>query len=189
MSIVFEKPPMITQLLMTNTEKAKALEDPLRVAIIDMLSHRSMSIEEMVTELKSKKFNKAPTTIRHHIDILKDAGLVELVKLKATKGGGLLKYYASNTKLLNFNRPKEFENELKGAIEEISSELIKLMSNISKKYSDKLKRMAENLKPCSYCNTQHFVEFLLLEILRSATVEAIKNKEFSEILKQSKMKK
>lgn len=189
MSIVFEKSPIITQLLMTNTEKAKALEDPIRVAIIDMLSHKPMSIEEMVNELKSRKFNKAPTTIRHHVDILKDAGLVELVKLKETKGGGLLKYYASNTKLLNFDTPKEFEIEFKRAIEGMSDDLLKLMSNTSKKYNDKLKQMAENLKPCQYCNTQHFTEFLLLEILRCATLETIKKKEFSEIIKQSKIKK
>jgi hypothetical protein len=44
--------------------------------------------------------------------------------------------------------------------------------------------MAEALKPCPYCNTQHFVEFLLLNILRRATVEAIKKKEFSDIIKE-----
>ena len=43
--------------------------------------------------------------------------------------------------------------------------------------------MAETLQPCPYCNTQHFVEFLLLEILRDALVEAVKKKEFSELIK------
>jgi sarcosine oxidase delta subunit len=46
--------------------------------------------------------------------------------------------------------------------------------------------MAESLKACPYCNTQHFVEFLLLEILRSATVEAVKRKEFAELIKSVK---
>src|SRR2546427_57002 len=129
MSIVFEKSPTITELLITNTEKAKALEDPLRVAIIDMLSHNAMSIEEITNELKkTKKFNKAPTSIRHHVEILKGTGLIGLVKLKEAKGGGMLKYYASNTKLLSFDAPKDFEIKFKPAIDEVSKEVIKLIS-------------------------------------------------------------
>jgi DNA-binding transcriptional ArsR family regulator len=184
MPIVFEKSPTIKELLITNTEKAKALEDPLRVAIIDMLSHRAMSVEEITNELKKKKFNKAPTSVRHHIDILKDTGLIELVKMEEVKGGGVLKYYASSAKLLSFNAPKDFEVKLKPAIDEISNEVTRLMDELSKKYKKELKGMAEKLKPCPYCNTQHFVEFLLLQILRSATVEAVKKKEFSEIVKR-----
>ena len=184
MSIVFEKSPTITELLITNTEKAKALEDPIRVAIIDMLSHNAMSIEEITNELKkTKKFNKAPTSIRHHVEILKGAGLIGLVKLKEAKGGGMLKYYASNTKLLNFDAPKDFDLKFKPAIDEVSKDVIKLIAGLVKKYDKDLKVTAEALKPCSYCNTQHFVEFLLLEILRSATIEAINNKEFSELIK------
>jgi hypothetical protein len=40
----------------------------------------------------------------------------------------------------------------------------------------------EPLKPCPYCNVQYFLEFLLLEILRTATVEALKRKEFAELI-------
>ena len=43
--------------------------------------------------------------------------------------------------------------------------------------------MAETLKPCPYCNTQHFIEFLILEILRNATLEAVKKRQFSELIK------
>jgi len=184
MSIVFEKSPTITEVLITNTEKAKALEDPIKVAIIDILSHNTMSVEEITNELKkTKKFNKAPTSIRHHVEILKGAGLIGLVKLKEAKGGGMLKYYASNTKLLSFDAPKDFEIKFKPAIDEVSKDIIRLISELVKKYDKDLKVIAETLKPCPYCNTQHFVEFLLLEILRSATIEAVEKKEFSELIK------
>jgi DNA-binding transcriptional ArsR family regulator len=179
MSVVFEKSPTLKELLITNTEKAKALEDPLRIAIIDMLSHKAMSVEEITNELKKKKFNKAPTSVRHHIDILKDAGLIELVKMKEVKGGGVLKYYASSAKLFSYNAPKEFVTKFKPAIDETSNEIMQLLSKLTKK-------MAESPKACPYCNTQHFVEFLLLEILRSATVEAVKRKEFAELIKSVK---
>src|SRR4051794_6564930 len=117
MSILFEKLPTIKEVLITNTEKAKALEDPIRVAIIEMLSHNPMSVQEIVDELKKKKINKATTSIRHHIDILKDSRLIELVKMEEAKGGGMLKYYASNAKLLNFDTPKDFETKFRPAIE------------------------------------------------------------------------
>jgi hypothetical protein len=45
--------------------------------------------------------------------------------------------------------------------------------------------IAEALKPCPYCNTHHFVEFLLLDILRKGTVQIIKKKEFSDLIKNS----
>lgn len=183
MSIIFEKPTIIKELLITNTEKAKALEDPIRVAIIDMLSHSPMSVQEMASELKKRKIHKAVTSIRHHIEILKDAGLIELVKIEEAKAGGMLKYYASSTKLLSFNAPKDFEVKFKPAIEEVSNQIIKMIADLAKKYNKDLKQMAEALKPCPYCNTQHFVEFLLLEILRSATVSAVKTNEFSEVVK------
>jgi DNA-binding transcriptional ArsR family regulator len=186
MSVVFEKSPTLKELLITNTEKAKALEDPLRIAIIDMLSHKAMSVEEITNELKKKKFNKAPTSVRHHIDILKDAGLIELVKMKEVKGGGVLKYYASSAKLFSYNAPKEFVTKFKPAIDETSNEIMQLLSKLTKKHTKELKEMAESLKACPYCNTQHFVEFLLLEILRSATVEAVKRKEFAELIKSVK---
>ncbi len=183
MSIVFEKPPTVKELLITNTEKAKALEDPIRVAIIDLLSHSAMSVEEITNGLKKRKINKAVTSIRHHIEILKNAGLIELVKMEEAKGGGVLKYYASSAKVLSYDAPKDFEIKFKPAIDEVSNEVIKLIADIAKKYNKDLKEMAELLKPCPYCNTQHFIEFLLLEILRRATVEAVKKMEFSELIK------
>ncbi len=182
-SRIFEKSSTIKDLLITNSEKAKALDDPIRVAIIDMLSHTPMSVQEIADELKNKKgINKAITSIRHHIEILKDAQIIELVRMEETKGGGVLKYYASNTKLLNFDIPKDFESIFKPAIDETSTEIIKIIAKLAEKYSKDLKEMAESLKPCQYCNTQHFVEFLLLSILRKATVEAIQKKEFSEFM-------
>ena len=184
MSVLFEKLPTIKELLITNTEKAKALEDPIRVAIIDMLSHSPMSVQEIANELKKKKINKAITSIRHHIDILNDSGLIELVKMEEAKGGGTLKYYASNAKLLNFNTPKDFEAKFKSVIEDTSNGLMKMMAQLARTYNKELSEMAEELKPCPYCNTQHFVEFLLLNILRRATVESIKRKEFSDIIKE-----
>jgi hypothetical protein len=110
-------------------------------------------------------------------------GQVELVKMEGVRGGGVLKYYASSTKLLSYNAPKDFEVKLKPAINEISNEVTRMTDGLSKKYRKELREMAEQLKPCPYCNTQHFVEFLLLQILRSATVEMVKKKEFSEMVK------
>lgn len=180
----FEQTPMIKEVLITNAKKSKAFEDPIRIAIIDMLSHKPMSVGEIADELKkTKNISKAPTSIRHHIEILKDSGFIELVRMEEVKGGGILKYYASNTKLLSYNTPEDFKSKFKPAIKETSNQLLKLITKISGKYSRELKEMAETLKPCPYCNSQHFIEFLLLEILRDATVETIKRKEFSELLK------
>ena len=183
-SKVFEQTPMIREVLITNAKKSRAIEDPIRIAIIDMLSHKPMSVGEIAGELKkNKNIDKAPTSVRHHIEILKDTGLIELVRMEEAKGGGILKYYASSTKLLSYNTPEDFDSKFKPAINEAGNQIIKMVTKISSRYGKELKEMAETLKPCPYCDTKHFVEFLLLEILRDATVEAVKKKEFSELIK------
>jgi len=181
MSGVYVKPVQIKSVIVTSIEKSKALEDPLRAAMLELLSHKAMSIEDIVKELKKLRYNKAPTTIRHHLELLKKAGLVELTRIEDVKGGSL-KYYASTARLIRHETPADFDDVFKDGIETLSKELLRLYSKIIQENSKKIDALAKKLRPCPYCNPTHFREFILFEILNKAVAELCQKKQFQRLL-------
>jgi len=90
----------IREVVTTDPEKAKALENDVRAKIIDMLADEEMTIEGIHEELQRRGEDKAETTVRHHVNVLKDAGMVEIARLEEA-GGGTRKYYKSNTRMFS----------------------------------------------------------------------------------------
>jgi len=84
----------IREVVTTDPEKAKALENDVRAKIIDMLADEEMTIEGIHEELQRRGEDKAETTVRHHVNVLKDAGMVEIARLEEA-GGGTRKYYTN----------------------------------------------------------------------------------------------
>ena len=68
----------------------KALNDPTRRAILEMLKEKDMSAGEIVAA-----FNISGPSISHHLDLLKQAGLVVSVK------EGQYQYYSINTTVMD----------------------------------------------------------------------------------------
>ena len=64
----------------------KALNDPTRREILEMLGKKDLSAGEI-----ADKFNMSKPSISHHLDLLRQAGLVESVKQ------GQFIYYSLNT--------------------------------------------------------------------------------------------
>ena len=79
----------VWNVIATAPEKAKALENDVRVRILVTLADREMTVGEIHSELKRRGEVKVETTVRHHANVLEDAGLVEIARLEATSGGTL----------------------------------------------------------------------------------------------------
>ncbi|UTB32776.1 MAG: metalloregulator ArsR/SmtB family transcription factor [Methanobacterium sp. ERen5] len=73
-----------------NADIIKALGDPTRLKIIYLLKHGELCVCEIMTAL-----DKPQPTISHHLNLLKNAGL-----LKWRKEGVWIHYKLSNPKLL-----------------------------------------------------------------------------------------
>ncbi|MBX7227951.1 MAG: autorepressor SdpR family transcription factor [Chitinophagales bacterium] len=67
----------------------KALNDPTRRDILELLKERDMTAGEIV-----EKFNISGPSISHHLDILKQANLIE-----GTKQGQFVMYHLNTTVL------------------------------------------------------------------------------------------
>ncbi|MDE1762787.1 MAG: winged helix-turn-helix transcriptional regulator [Thaumarchaeota archaeon] len=163
MSTLLQKEIKINKILATNIEQAKALDDYARIRILQILYHKQLSTEQIVGELHQEGYKKATTTIRHHLDVLKDAGLVEIVKMEEVRGA-VLKYYGTTVKVLGHKLPPNFETEFSKTITEASVRLEKILKNIAQSTGTKMKKKSSaknNHEP-------HYEEYLLVEIMNRA---------------------
>ena len=160
----------IREVVTTDPEKAKALENNVRAKIIDMLTMEEMTIEEIHDELGRRGEDKAETTVRHHVNVLKDAGMVEIARLEEA-GGGMRKYYKSNTRVFSYDLPESSDETLTAAQETTTDALSSLIETIYEEHGDEIEAVAREMKPCEYCATQHYEEFIVRELLNRALID------------------
>jgi DNA-binding transcriptional ArsR family regulator len=126
-----EKEITIDRIILTNYKVFKALDDPIRGKIVQLLHKKQLNVEQISRRLKKFGYKKAVTTIRHHVEILKDSGLIEIVKIEESRGA-VTKYYGSSTKLLDFTLPLDFDKNYSKIITKTLPKLGKLVNSISK---------------------------------------------------------
>lgn len=174
MSTLLQKEIKINKILATNAEQARALDDPARIKILQTLYHKQLPVEKIVEELHEDGHNKATTTIRHHLEILKNAGLVEVVKIEEARGA-VLKYYGTSVRILGYDLPPNFETDFSKAIVETSVRLEKVIKNISQNMGSRLKKKIKKNN-----SEQHYEEYLMMEIVNHAMAKLFENSKNSQ---------
>jgi len=183
MSTLLQKELKINRIVTTNVEQAKALDDPARIKILQVLYHKQLSVEQIVEELHKSGYKKATTTIRHHLDVLKRAGLVEIVKMEEVRGA-VMKFYGTSIKLLGFNIPPNFDSDYSKAIIDASIKMQKVIENITQNSHTKTKK--KNLEKHAVGMEQNYGEYLLIEIVNRALTKVLENHD-STLLQKSKL--
>jgi DNA-binding transcriptional ArsR family regulator len=185
MAEIFEKKVKQRGILITDSKKSRAIGDPIRAAILQILSGREGSIADIKAELGKQGINIAPTTVRHHVDILKKTGLIELTRLVDSRGG-VLKYYASNVRLMEHMAPGDFDILLGDAITETGENVMLAVEKLMERHGSAVRKIAGAMKPCPHCSQEHFVEYAILEVLNRAIAEAAQREEFKALLRDGK---
>ena len=162
MAVLLKKNISINRIITIGIEHAKAVDDPLRVKILQILYNKQLDAYRITQHLKKFGHKKALTTIRHHLDILKTAGLIEIVKIEESRGA-IIKYYGTSAKFLEFDLPGDFNSRYASIIKSTSSKLEKLCSTISKKIPKKQ-------------NDPDFHDYLVMEIVSRATTAVLEKK-------------
>ena len=134
MAILMEKEIDTDMIITANYEMFRALDDPIRGKIVELLNKKQLNVEQITRRLKKFGYKKAVTTIRHHIEILKDSGLIEIIKIEESRGA-ITKYYGSSTKLLDFSLPPDFDENYSKIILKTSLKLEKIIGPILKNFS------------------------------------------------------
>ena len=159
-----EKEVTIDRIITANYDVFKALNDPIRGKIVQLLNKKQLNVEQITRRLKKFGYKKAVTTIRHHIEILKDSGLIEIVRIEESRGA-ITKYYGSSTKLLDFTLPLDFDENYSKLISKTSLKLGKVISPILKNFSKTRK-----IQQINYNN------YIIMEIINRAVTNLLEKK-------------
>ena len=164
MSILMEKEISVDRIIVGNYEVFKALDDPIRGKIVQLLNKKQLNVDQITRRLKKFGYKKAVTTIRHHIEILKNSGLIEIIKIEESRGA-ITKYYGSSTKLLDFTLPLDFDENYSKVISKTSLKLGKIIGTILKNFSKTRK-----IQQINYNN------YIVMEIMNRAITNLLEKK-------------
>ena len=159
-----EKEVTIDRIITANYDMFKALDDPIRGKIVQLLNKKQLNVEQITRRLKKFGYKKAVTTIRHHVEILKDSGLIEIVKIEESRGA-VTKYYGSSIKLLDFTLPLDFNKNYSNLISKTSLKLSKVIDPILKNFSKTRK-----IQQINYNN------YIVMEIMNRSLTNLLEKK-------------
>jgi DNA-binding transcriptional ArsR family regulator len=165
-------------------KSAHALNDPVRIKILEILSHKQMTTDEIYKILRRAGHRKATTTIRHHLDTLKRAGLIEVTKIMEVRGA-VRKYYMPTLRAFSYTVPN-LEKQSKLVVE-TSSRLVKVLKTIFE--DEKFVTEINGKDTCNLCKGDHYKEYVAFEILNTALANALQSEEYAIILRGKKQSK
>lgn len=163
MSTLLDKQIRINRIMTTSVDQARAIEDPARARILELLYCKQYSAEQITKQLRRSGHKKALTTVRHHLEILRDAGLIEVVKIEETRGA-ITKFYGTSTKLLGYNAPEDFETRYSSVIK-----------NTTKRLEDVLKALAPKAASKTKKSDPAYSQYVMMEIINRATTRVMEN--------------
>ncbi len=167
MSTLMEKSIRVNRIVTTSGKQSRAIEEPTRTKILKILYKKQLTADQILGELKKTGYNKALTTIRHHLDILKISGLIEVVKIQECRGA-VAKFYGTSTKLLEYDTPDDFESKYADLIKSTSIKIEKLVKNISQKTYPKTKNQKTS-------EIESYNQYILMEIVNRALTNVLEN--------------
>jgi DNA-binding transcriptional ArsR family regulator len=166
MSTLLEKEIKVNRILTTSVKHARAIEDPARAKIIEILYHRALSADQISNELKKIGYKKALTTVRHHLDILKESGLIEIAKIEESRGA-ITKFYSTSTKLLGYVTPDDFDSKYSKIIDITSVKIEKILKTLTPKTT--------KIKKTKGKNSEGYSQYLVMEIMNRAMTNIMEN--------------
>jgi len=164
MAILMEKEISIDRTITANNDVSRALARPTRGKIVELLNKKQLNVEQIRRRLKKLGYKKSVTTIRHHIEILKDSGLIEITKIEESQGA-ITKYYGSSTKLLDFMLPSDFDENYSKTISKTTLKLDKVIGPILKNFSKTRKIQQIN-----------YNKYIIMEIMNRSITNLLEKK-------------
>jgi DNA-binding transcriptional ArsR family regulator len=174
MPVLFRREVPLRTIVAIQSPQARALQAPIRLAMLDLLAQRSMSVEDLAEELPAHGFRKATNTLRHHLEILISAGLVELAVLEQTRGA-VLKYYAASARPLHFALPEAAESDMSHLTDRLILPVAAAMRDLSRVERDRVRRLAQSIRRCPRCSSEYYEEYVLLLAMHRACVAYLRS--------------
>ncbi|EMA41721.1 ArsR/SmtB family transcription factor [Halobiforma nitratireducens] len=162
----------LEDVVVRDTNVSNAVDEPVRAMLLDMLADRERTVSELDSALERRGYDRTENTIRHHVNQLRDAGLVEVARLEE-RGGATIKYYRANTIVLSYGVPDDRREDVAAMAADIAPEITGIVADLEDEYGDHIERIADEMAPCEHCRGQKYETYLLLTILRRGFVEGV----------------
>lgn len=162
----------VEDIAVRDTNVSSAVDEPIRAMILDLLADAERTIAELDVELTHRGYDRTPNTIRHHVNELRDAGLVEVARLEERQGA-TAKYYRANTIVLSYAIPEGKRDDVAEMSRHIAPDVADLVADLEAEYGETIDRIVDEMAPCEHCRTQKYETYLLLTVLRRAVVEGV----------------
>ncbi|MFB6169926.1 MAG: helix-turn-helix domain-containing protein [Haloarculaceae archaeon] len=167
----FTRDVRLRDVVVRDTNVSDAVDEPFRAMILDLLAEEAMTVGEMHEALGERGFDRTENTVRHHVNELRDAGLVEVARLEERRGA-TTKYYRANTIVLSYAVPEGEAAAVDAMADELAPAVADLLDRLRADHGADLDRIAGEMAPCRHCTTQKYETHLLLTVLRRAFVRA-----------------
>ncbi|MFB6109579.1 MAG: ArsR/SmtB family transcription factor [Halodesulfurarchaeum sp.] len=157
-----------------DTRVSDAIDEPMRAMILDALAEEALTASEVHDRLADRGIDRTENTVRHHINELRDAGLVDVVQFEEGRGG-TTKYYGANTIVLSYSLPDSADSAVDELIEAVTPEVEAALATLREEYGDVVEEITAEMQPCEHCRNQKYETYVLLTVLRRAFVRAARD--------------
>ena len=148
-----------------------AIDEPMRAMVLDILSEEALTASEVHERLGDRGVDRTENTVRHHINELRDAGLVDVVRFEEGRGG-TTKYYHANTIVLSYSLPDSADAAVEEMIDAVQPQITDALATLTDEYDNSIEEIVADMQPCEHCQTQKYETYVLLTVLRRAFVRA-----------------
>ncbi|AEH35395.1 ArsR/SmtB family transcription factor [Halopiger xanaduensis] len=159
----------IEDIAVRDTNVSSAVDEPIRAMLLDMLAEGERSVADLDEALAERGYDRTRNTVRHHVNELRDAGLVEIARLEE-QGGGTTKYYRANTIVLSYAVPEGRRADVEEMATALAPDVADLVATLEADYGETIDEIVDEMVPCEHCRTQKYEMYLLLTVLRRAFV-------------------
>jgi len=154
-----------------DTRVSDAIDEPMRAMILDILADETLTASDVHERLADRGIDRTENTVRHHINELRDAGLVDVVRFEEGRGG-TTKYYGANTTVLSYSLPESADPAIEEMIDAIQPQVEATLATLTDEYDGMIDDITTEMQPCEHCRTQKYETYVLLTVLRRAFVRA-----------------
>lgn len=139
--------------------------------ILDILAEDALTAADVHEQLGDRGIDRTENTVRHHINELRDAGLVDVVRFEEGRGG-TTKYYAANTIVLTYSLPDGADAAVEEMVDAVQPQIEDTLATLTDDYAEFIEDIVTDMQPCEHCRTQKYETYVLLIVLRHAFVRA-----------------
>jgi len=154
-----------------DTRVSDAIDEPMRAMILDILADEALPVADVHDRLADRGIDRTENTVRHHVNELRDAGLVDVVRFEEGRGG-TTKYYGANTIVLSYSLPEGADPELDAMADAIQPQVEDALETVTDGFGDTIEEIVADMQPCAHCQNQKYETYVMLTALRRAFVRA-----------------